>query len=244
MPLVRIVLITTLPSTPALSAICLMGSIRALRTICAPVFSSPLSPLTVFSTLGIALIRATPPPGTIPSSTAALVAARASSIRSFFSFISTSVAAPTLITATPPASLARRSAYFSLSYSEVQTFICALMEATLSLISSLLPAPSTIMVFSLSDLTCLALPNIDMSASLNVIPISSLITVAPVSIAISLSISLRLSPNAGAFTQRHLNVPRILFTTKVARASLSKSSAMITSLLPVFTTCSKMGRIS
>ena len=37
----------------------------------------------------------------IPSSTAALVAASASSIRSFASFISVSVAAPTRITATP-----------------------------------------------------------------------------------------------------------------------------------------------
>lgn len=37
------------------------------------------------------------------------VALSASSMRSFFSFISVSVAAPTLITATPPASFARRS---------------------------------------------------------------------------------------------------------------------------------------
>ncbi len=53
--------------------------------------------------------------GTMPSSTAARVAARASSTRAFFSFISISVAAPTLMTATPPASLARRSWSFSLS---------------------------------------------------------------------------------------------------------------------------------
>jgi hypothetical protein len=39
----------------------------------------------------------------------------ASSTRAFFSFISVSVAAPTLITATPPASLARRSWSFSRS---------------------------------------------------------------------------------------------------------------------------------
>ncbi len=58
---------------------------------------------------------ATPPPGTIPSSTAARVACNASSTRAFFSFISTSVAAPTLITATPPASLATRSCSFSRS---------------------------------------------------------------------------------------------------------------------------------
>ena len=39
----------------------------------------------------------------------------ASSTRAFFSFISVSVAAPTLMIATPPASLARRSCSFSLS---------------------------------------------------------------------------------------------------------------------------------
>ena len=40
-------------------------------------------------------------------------------MRSFFSFISISVAAPTLITATPPASLASLSCNFSRSKSEV-----------------------------------------------------------------------------------------------------------------------------
>ena len=55
------------------------------------------------------------PPGTTPSSTAARVECSASSTRAFFSFISTSVAAPTRITATPPASLATRSCSFSLS---------------------------------------------------------------------------------------------------------------------------------
>ena len=52
--------------------------------------------------------RATPPPGPTPSSTAALVVDTASSILCFFSLSSTSVAAPTLMTATPPDSLARR----------------------------------------------------------------------------------------------------------------------------------------
>ncbi len=53
----------------------------------------------------MALIRATPPPGTMPSSTAARVADRASSTRCFFSFSSVSVAAPTRMMATPPDSL-------------------------------------------------------------------------------------------------------------------------------------------
>src|SRR6188472_2521168 len=59
--------------------------------------------------------KATPPPGTMPSSTAARVAFSASSTRSFLSFTSVSVDPPTLITATPPASFASRSCSFSLS---------------------------------------------------------------------------------------------------------------------------------
>ena len=71
--------------------------------------------LTSSSTSLAARMRATPPPGTMPSSTAARVACMASSTRAFFSFISVSVAAPTLMTATPPTSLARRSWSFSRS---------------------------------------------------------------------------------------------------------------------------------
>ena len=62
----------------------------------------------------LACSRAAPPPGTIPSSTAALVALSASTTRSFFSPTSTSLPPPTLMTAIPPESLARRSCSFSL----------------------------------------------------------------------------------------------------------------------------------
>ena len=47
------------------------------------------------------LNRAVPPPGTIPSSIAALVAHNASFTLSFFSFISTSEEPPIFRTATP-----------------------------------------------------------------------------------------------------------------------------------------------
>ena len=77
--------------------------------IAPPVLASPSRLSTYFATAGIAFTRATPPPDTIPSSTAALVELRASSILSFLSLSSVSVAAPTLITATPPASLASLS---------------------------------------------------------------------------------------------------------------------------------------
>ena len=66
-----------------------------------------------------------PPPATIPSSTAARVAFNASSMRSFLSFISTSVAAPASITATPPDNLARRSCNFRGRIPEVVSSTCA-----------------------------------------------------------------------------------------------------------------------
>ena len=66
----------------------------------------------------------------MPSSIAARVAETASSIRCFFSLSSTSVAAPTLITHTPPASFARRSWSFSRSQSESVFSISALIWLT------------------------------------------------------------------------------------------------------------------
>ena len=62
----------------------------------------------------------------MPSSIAARVAEMASSMRCFFSLSSTSVCAPTLMTQTPPASLARRSWSFSRSQSESVRSISAL----------------------------------------------------------------------------------------------------------------------
>src|SRR3972149_4240077 len=99
---------TTDPSQPALSAIILTGSSSALLTMLTPAFSSS-SPISSASNIFIALIYVTPPPGTIPSSTAALVACKASSTNAFLFFISASVAAPTLITPTPPANFASLS---------------------------------------------------------------------------------------------------------------------------------------
>jgi len=58
------------------------------KTIFPPNFSSSSNPFTVSFTLEITFTYAVPPPGKIPSSTAAFVAASASSILSFFSFIS------------------------------------------------------------------------------------------------------------------------------------------------------------
>jgi len=57
----------------------------------------------------------------------------------------------------------------------------------------------------------------------------------------SWSIALRRSPNPGAFTAAALKVPRILLTTRVARASPSTSSAMISNGLPACMTFSRTG---
>ena len=107
---------TTLPSTPALLAMVFMGTLIAALMICTPTFWSKLAidPSSSVSALD-ALSSAVPPPETIPSSTAALVALSASTTRSFFSPTSTSEAPPTLSTATPPESFASLSCIFSLS---------------------------------------------------------------------------------------------------------------------------------
>ena len=86
------------PSTPAFAAIWRSGASRALSTMATPVLSSPSVLPSSSSTAGIASTNAVPPPATMPSSTAAFVEFKASSMRIFFSFISTSVAAPTLMT--------------------------------------------------------------------------------------------------------------------------------------------------
>ena len=190
------------------------------------------------------LTRAVPPPATIPSSTAARVAFNASSIRSFISFNSVSVAAPTLITATPPDNLAKRSCNFSRSNSDVVVSIWDLMTATRLAIASGLPEPSTITVLSLSTVTFAAWPRASIVASFNSKPRSSVITVPPVRIAISSSIALRRSPNPGALTATTLKVPRILFKTSVGRASPSTSSAMIKSGRLLWRILSNNGKIS
>ena len=107
-----------------------------------------------------AWMRAEPPPATMPSSMAARVAEMASSMRCFFSLSSTSVCAPTLMTQTPPASLARRSWSFSRSQSESVRSISCLICATRPATSSWSPAPSMIVVLSLVTTTRRAWPRV------------------------------------------------------------------------------------
>ena len=83
--------------SPALPVICRNGCFKIFFKICRPALieSAPdaLISLATFTNV-------TPPPGKIPSASAALVAATASSTRNFFSSISVSLTPPTLITAT------------------------------------------------------------------------------------------------------------------------------------------------
>jgi hypothetical protein len=57
----------------------------------------------------------------------------------------------------------------------------------------------------------------------------------------SFSISLRRSPKPGAFTAAQWSVPRSLFTTSVASASPSTSSAMMRSCFWLFAIASRTG---
>ena len=101
-----------------------------------------------------------------------------------------------------------------------------------------------IVVSSLVATTRRALPRSSNVTESSLRPISSEITVPPVRIAMSRSISLRRSPKPGALTARTETVPRSLFTTSVARASPSMSSAMISIGRPCWTAFSRPGRRS
>ncbi|MNT69363.1 hypothetical protein D3C72_2076780 [compost metagenome] len=57
----------------------------------------------------------------------------------------------------------------------------------------------------------------------------------------SSSMALRRSPKPGALTAAVFRMPRMLLTTRVARASPSTSSAMISSGRPALATCSSTG---
>src|ERR671931_406241 len=93
------------------------------------------------------------------------------------------------------------------------------------------PLPSTIVVLSLVAVTRRAWPSMLRFTFSSLRPTSSEMTWPPVSTAMSCSISLRRSPKPGALMASALTVPRSLLTTRVARASPSTSSAMITTFL-------------
>ena len=162
--------------------------------------------------------KQTPPPSTTPSLIATLEALRASSIRSFLSFNSTSVGAPTSITATPPASLASLS--FNLTLVLVgSAWILALRSSTLSSTPGAL-AFLTIVQVSLVTITLLAVPKKARSlTSLILTPSCSETSCVPVITAMSSKAFVLYSPNSGALTATTFNIPLNVFTTKVASNS-------------------------
>ena len=172
---------------------------------------------------------------------AARVADNASSTLALRSFSSGSVGAPTLTTATPPDSLAKRSCSFSLSYSDVVSSICTLICSVRPLMLSEVPCPSMMVVRSLVDSIRRAWPRSAMVAWSRRRPVSSEITCPPVSTAMSSNMALRRSPKPGAFRARQFSVPRRRLTTNTAKASLSMSSPMMTKLLLTWSTCSSKG---
>ena len=122
--------------------------------------------------------------------------------------------------------------------------ICFLICSTRALMSAPLPRPSTIVVLSLSTTTFFARPSMSTVTDSSLMPMSSLMSLPPVRIAMSSRIAFRRSPKPGALTAQTWNVPRSLFTTSVASASPSTSSAMIMSGRPDFATAWRSGSMS
>ena len=180
----------------------------------------------------------------MPSSTAALAAATASSTLSLRFLSAVSVAAPTLITATPPDSLASRSCSFSRSQSESVDSISARSCLTRPSMASAPPPPSTITVSSLLTTTRRADPSTSRPTSRNESPTSGLTTWPPVTMAKSSRNALRRSPKNGALTATAFSVLRIALTTSVESGSPSTSSAITSSGLPASATFSSSGRRS
>ena len=101
-----------------------------------------------------------------------------------------------------------------------------------------------IVVVSFVTTTRRAWPSVSRPTFSSLRPTSSLMTLPPVSTAMSSSIALRRSPKPGAFTATTGSRPRILLTTSVDRASPSTSSAITSSGFLLCAICSSSGRKS
>mmetsp|Transcript_98441 Transcript_98441/g.278800 ORF Transcript_98441/g.278800 Transcript_98441/m.278800 type:complete len:243 (+) Transcript_98441:289-1017(+) len=232
------------PLRPAFCAIFCMGADIASATMTAPFSSSSARLLLAHSRRSCERWqRAVPPPGTMPSSTAAFVALIASSNRSFLSFSSVSVVAPTLIRATPPTSFARRFWSCSLVYSLFVSSICARIWAQRSSSCSF-GASDTTVVASFPTVIRRAWPKSSSSMVSSLRSRSSVMKVAPVTSAMSCSTALRLSPKPGAWIAQQSTMPRSLLTISVARTSFSMVSAMMSRGLEVCLASERMGMSS
>ena len=200
---------------------------------------APIVELELFESRD-ARTRATPPPGTMPSSTAARVACMASSTRAFFSFISVSVAAPTLMTATPPTSLASRSCSFSRrSRRWCLRPACGAAHAALDVAGLAAALDDRRVVLVDGDLLGAA-----KVFDLEVLELDAEVFGDGLATGEGGDVfehGLAAIAKAGGLDGAACSVPRSLFTTSVASASPSMSSAMISSGLPILATCSRSG---
>ncbi len=192
----------------------------------APVASSPLS--SNLSTASRARTRAVPPPGTMPSSMAARVAERASSMR-WLLLLQLDLGGRA---DTDDGHAAGQFGQPLLELLPVPVRGGVLdLPADLAMrrwTSSVSPPPSTMVVSSLVMVTRRARP------SWSSVTFSSLARLGrkqggAVRMARSTMVLRRRSPKPGALTAAELNVPRSLLTTRLASASPSTSSAMICS---------------
>ena len=106
--------------------------------------------------------------------------------------------------------------------------------------SCVLSPAAIIVVFSLSISILRAVPSMSKEAASRFKPISSEISWPPVKMVMSSNIALRRSPKPGALIAHTDNTPLALFTTKVARASPSISSAIISNGWPLLATFSRI----
>ena len=177
----------------------------------------------------------------MPSLTAARVAASAPSVRWRFSLSTTSVAAPTWITASRLASLARRSRAISRSFScgarSASLRICPSRVST----ASAVPAPSTNVHECSVTITRRALPRYSRRTFSSVSPASSVMTSPPVKAARSLRWAMRRCPKPGARTATASSVPCEALWTSIPSAAPSTFSARITSGRGCFMTVSSSG---
>ena len=184
-----------------------------------------------------AFSKATPPPGTIPSFKAALVAYIASSTLSFFSFSSTLELPPTLMIPTLPDNIESLCSNFFL----MKPFFSSEMSFDTSLIRSCkLCCISSFVVITVclsSVVTYSASPKQLISIKSRSSPSSSSITVAPVNIAKSSVVSFLVGPKPGKSIILTFMLPFTLFIINAA-FTVCATGATINNALPFLITCS------
>ncbi len=158
-----------------------------------PIFSSGSS-ISTASSAGAASMKATPPPATMPSSTAARVACRASSMRCLISLSSDLGSSADLDDGNAAGELGQ--ALLELLTVEVGGGVLhlALNLRDAASMASLEPAPPTTTVLSLETVTDLAVPSISAVMSATFTPNSSRAAWPPVRTAMSSRMRLRRSP--------------------------------------------------